>query len=135
MRISDWSSGVCSSDLDHGVRGDLGAVHSHGIIFLVLAARRDLAEHGARDHRAGTGDDDRLLRGDVRIPHPADAVVATAAAVVIHRLQNASHDALLPLKAGASDRRHGYEIGKASCREEGCRSEWFSVVAGHLKKK
>src|SRR3546814_5489348 len=49
-----------------------------------------------------------LLRGDVRIPHPADAVVATAAAVVIHRLQNASHDALLPLKAGASDRRHGY---------------------------
>src|SRR3546814_20779685 len=85
---------------DHGVRGDLGAVHSHGIIFLVLAARRDLAEHGARDHRAGTGDDDRLLRGDVRIPHPADAVVATAAAVVIHRLQNASHDALLPLKAG-----------------------------------
>src|SRR3546814_21136239 len=57
---------------------------------------------------AGTGDDDRLLRGDVRIPHPADAVVATAAAVVIHRLQNASHDALLPLKAGASDRRHGY---------------------------
>src|SRR3546814_4877868 len=63
MRISDWSSDVCSSD---------------------------------------------LLRGDVRIPHPADAVVATAAAVVIHRLQNASHDALLPLKAGASDRRHGY---------------------------
>src|SRR3546814_5325606 len=46
--------------------------------------------------------------GDVRITHPADAVVATAAAVVIHRLQNASHDALLPLKAGASDRRHGY---------------------------
>src|SRR3546814_8603870 len=63
MRISDWSSDVCSSD---------------------------------------------LLRGDVRIPHTADAVVATAAAVVIHRLQNASHDALLPLKAGASDRRHGY---------------------------
>src|SRR3546814_19239998 len=61
MRISDWSSDVCSSDLDGGVEGvDMDAV-------------RDLAGH-AQHPRVDRGEVDRRVRpGDrSRRPHPGE---------------------------------------------------------------
>src|SRR3546814_3873027 len=56
MRISDWSSDVCSSDLDHPRRGeDAHAVREAGVGALrrpaVIEPAADRADHHRQDHR------------------------------------------------------------------------------------
>src|SRR3546814_3909975 len=60
MRISDWSSDVCSTDL-HGDRARV----AHGKAFAGDAAEIALAGDRAIEH--GVADDDRLRRHDARL--------------------------------------------------------------------
>src|SRR3546814_4075232 len=95
MRISDWSSDVCSSDLAKAVEGRLP----------LLAGARD----GGFDFRSkrlwideiGGGGDDVLTRSQQR------ADIVDAARNVI-------------LRAGKKQHAIGCEIGRASCRERVC---------------
>src|SRR3546814_19393961 len=52
MRISDWSSDVCSSDLHRARDFDLGAVHPQRIDALVEQSRLDVLEVDAARLRA-----------------------------------------------------------------------------------
>src|SRR3546814_13731115 len=108
MRISDWSSDVCSSDLKNYHRVD--ATHSLGL-----------------------GTDDKGAVSTVIWNSPAfkagldvgDAITAiNGAAFSADRLNNAIRDA-----------KTGQEIGRASCRERVCQYVEISVVDGSLKKK
>src|SRR3546814_17174027 len=91
MRISDWSSDVCSSDLHEGA--DLG-VEPRVVQVEVLAD--DAVEHAQEpDHQ-------QRQRGD--------AVAAVDAAEF--RQHGAVH---------AAAQQHGLEIGRASCRERVCK--------------
>src|SRR3546814_4748757 len=65
MRISDWSSDVCSSDLECGASGRARRWHHHGFVFLPRAdgsryfvVQREQGAGGARPNTA-PGDDAR----------------------------------------------------------------------------
>src|SRR3546814_5935823 len=98
MRISDWSSDVCSSDLEEGI-GQIGA------------------------RRANRSDKGRK-RADVkqRTAAPSDVAVARAEALV-GALDGTSRHRLVgqhaPFGIGSRARRIN-EIGRASCRERVC---------------
>src|SRR3546814_15620466 len=110
MRISDWSSDVCSSDLqvgeDHGSATRFaGATYRH---------RRAVADL----HLAG--DDDRVTRAQsLDDLHLAGAPLAERDRGP-HRLAVAQPED---------------EIGQASCRERVCQYGSISVVAVSLKQK
>src|SRR3546814_16423790 len=110
MRISDWSSDVCSSDLRR-LKGE-ERLRLHRL------QRRDALEAGEEDRG------NRLVAMDVH--RPVDAAF-------IHRIPHAQH-------LGAALRRRIVpfaveEIGRASCRERVCQYVLISVVAVALKKK
>src|SRR3546814_18852935 len=65
MRISDWSSDVCSSDLEH--RGDPVRVSQHAEVEVDLGALQDGPAEGQRCQR-GDG------RGEQAGPHQAASV-------------------------------------------------------------
>src|SRR3546814_12872443 len=124
MRISDWSSDVCSSDLPDVVQVDQDLVGRWGLGVAVS--------------------EERLGLGDGHGQHLADVLAAEGV------LQHGRLEALaLALLAGGGDPGHhrqvgvdhagpvagGAEIGRASCRERGCQYVSISVVAGSLKKK
>src|SRR3546814_15540120 len=103
MRISDWSSDVCSSDLAGGKAG--------------LADE----EGGARQfHVAGRGGEDHAVGGDEL--DLAEHRVAIDAAHVGAGLKRGGE---LGFAAGSGL----IEIGRASCRERGCQYVSISVVA------
>src|SRR3546814_16884691 len=112
MRISDWSSDVCSSDL-------VGDAREPGLLLLLgAAARDDRAADGRRDHhhqqrRPGRG---RLLEHRGEVGHPA-----AATAVLLGDVD--AEEAVLA------------QIGSASCRDSVCQYVWISVVAVDLKTK
>src|SRR3546814_15839730 len=108
MRISDWSSDVCSSDLQRGLDrlSLLCRATSHGEHAEVGPLANLLLPHDL-DSRGGTGDQmDSDL--DAALNDPAER---------LNRL--------------AEPRQHG----RASCRERVCEYGEVSVVAGPLKKK
>src|SRR3546814_21047641 len=119
MRISDWSSDVCSSDL----RDAVAAVHVAGGAGDV----ERLAAIVALDQR------DRLGGGDVLVEHPADP----------QRRLEAERDLGLHVGELLLDelRRRQRpaeslavaQIGREACRERGCQSVWISVAAVSLK--
>src|SRR3546814_18541685 len=96
MRISDWSSDVCSSDLDRPLR--VGAQRQAG----------NVQVGGLLLNAAGIGD---------REPGVADQVHEL---VVAQRLGKA--DALLALQGGGQSELAQAEIGRASCREGVCQN-------------
>src|SRR3546814_5916538 len=115
MRISDWSSDVCSSDLLHQVRGravHLARVADQAELRIPALARLDhLDERGGRgDVRPfeRAGDDPRLgiVGQDAAVPYPEQAVQpldhvrpgGTGAAEAIDLLR------LLGIAAGGTDR-------------------------------
>src|SRR3546814_12989508 len=108
MRISDWSSDVCSSDLF-----DLAGVEARHRLVAddVDFVRAEAVELGA--HRAAIGaqhpDLDEIARLDVG-----------------GKEEGARH--MVEIVAGR-------EIGRESCRERVCKYVLISVVAGALKKK
>src|SRR3546814_9634597 len=114
MRISDWSSDVCSSDLQGARAAARGEAHrllvrrfrarDAGVIDLATGDGRDLA----RQHAAGAGDAGRRSQRDRNEEDPGTAFdrpqLFLVAAVVFHlqaigsdsRLLEASHGEILP---------------------------------------
>src|SRR3546814_19250521 len=108
MRISDWSSDVCSSDL--------GNDDAHNIPFGRHAGAGRLSEPDAPD-----------------AAHPAVAVANTAAAgdIVEAVRAHASDDtdrALRPNRGGKAVTARDEELGRASWREIVCPSVTITVV-------
>src|SRR3546814_11957249 len=107
MRISDWSSDVCSSDLlafstEHGVPRSFSVTSTRpieGKSTTCLALATTLSRGGKRVI---------LIDGDMRNPS-------------VHHLGGVRHD-------------RG-QIGRASCRERVCQSVAISVVAVSIQKK
>src|SRR3546814_11227917 len=102
MRISDWSSDVCSSDLMHPVA--LAARELADLLLLVGAAEVEGADIGAALHLALTEVDLRLALADL-LPNRLVGRQRIARLVDIaelHRVADAE------------------QIGRASCRERVC---------------
>src|SRR3546814_15191789 len=120
MRISDWSSDVCSSDLS-------AAYHSPGA---PAPPQFALSRRGSQlVHEASASD----RQWGAFVPGVPDVSLFPRA--VWARLQGRrwrqSQPELLPSAHGA-----GYlQIGRASCRERVCQYVYISVVALSLKKK
>src|SRR3546814_11715136 len=112
MRISDWSSDVCSSDLHHGF-GQGGAVDGD-----------EVAAHAAR-----------LGVEEARHAFLAGAGVALDqhGGVTAGDAPGQRHQAGAGIVAHRRDRRR--EIGRASRRERVCQYVEISVVAGYFKTK
>src|SRR3546814_17243090 len=115
MRISDWSSDVCSSDLDRGGAGGAGA-QLQGTVGVLVVER--LALHAVwivHLHVAMLEEHDvaRLLAGDA-LAHGA------VAGVVVERLVvRASMDMVAPSRS--AERRVGKECVST------CKSRWARV--------
>src|SRR3546814_16508077 len=121
MRISDWSSDVCSSDLNRAARGGAAGLAP-------LSRSRQSRGGGQRGNRAA----DRARRGSGRRKHGADRV---------ERAPGRAEAAVLPdriwhRRGGGGDRaRRGAAIGRAACRERVWQYVSISEVAVALKKK
>src|SRR3546814_8376222 len=101
MRISDWSSDVCSSDLDTGDAATLQSAN-HYTDQQVAAWEQGLSEFRERV-------EDRFYRTDDRISRQG---AMTAASMQM---------AMAGAGAGSNGRlAAGVEIGRASCRERVC---------------
>src|SRR3546814_11181696 len=113
MRISDWSSDVCSSDLDfaglHARPPDQGAV---GRRIDGRKLRRGVVAETVGNSEDVPGIDHRLF---------GEAAPRQACADPVARIQ-----ALDPVRR---------QIGSASCRERGCQVVYIWGVAGTYKKK
>src|SRR3546814_18255314 len=123
MRISDWSSDVCSSDLFGSREGLIQAVHDMRVPAMEKARQERLAEID----RAGRTDLEALL-GALLLPIievlPPDERRSFAKFMLrLLTLDDAEHPFLRSI-----------EIGRASGRERVCQYVLISVVAGSLKK-
>src|SRR3546814_9079945 len=112
VRFSDWSSDVCSSDLDRGVvsldrPGDL--FHDRGLAR--LRRRHDQAALALTDRRDEV-DDPRRHVGRVIGPLEGELLVGEERGQVLEAVAVAGL-----LRVDAVDR---VEIGRASCRERVC---------------
>src|SRR3546814_13103890 len=96
MRISDWSSDVCSSDLLAGARG--------------LEVLRRLRQHAAIDRTAQVGGN--------ALANPADLIEAAGAGAAPGD-SDAEQQQEVSLHLAAGDAAM-IEIGRASCRERVC---------------
>src|SRR3546814_12313383 len=127
MRISDWSSDVCSSDLriERNERPAAARQPDEPLLALDLPFGRD--DLGDRtDH----GQAARALeprRGRVADTHLRKAKGGADPAAQ----SGEQHDG----QEQRPVRRRRAEIGRAACRERVWRSVEISVVAGYLKKK
>src|SRR3546814_19905158 len=101
MRISDWSSDVCSSDLidKNKAETDASAEH-HRLVIIWQNAMFDMHAHGPRENQffRVAPDGDQVFR-----PHG----MIDAGNVLF------------------DDRAFLKEIGRASCRERVCQSVWI----------
>src|SRR3546814_16817788 len=126
MRISDWSSDVCSSDLMAGVviglkREEDGAAHARTP---ALAARASSAAHSSSMTAAdrspspisASGQSAAAARGvHLAIHQPISAALPASSA------QAALICASTPLRVYAAHSFWNWEIGRGSCRERVCR--------------
>src|SRR3546814_12312585 len=115
MRISDWSSDVCSSDLVRYKTNDVLTVGGND-----TADAASLPSHRVRTlrpahHNLHIRSGRRAALRDVHPTGLAGPITATTATPV--------HDP------------RAIEIGRASFRERGCQYVLISVVAGSLQKK
>src|SRR3546814_14378086 len=111
MRIGDWSSDVCSSDLAHILRDLLVSIYP------ALPAQLP---------------DERVDYWQGARPSMPDGLpcigTATASADNVHAYGH-GHD------AAVSAARHGEQLGRAAPRGRVCRAVYMSVGAGASKKK
>src|SRR3546814_19674919 len=109
MRISDWSSDVCSSDLLQ-IQPEIGQVVQYVTACVVVTL---FGCHRSSSYR-------RYAYRIQPAPVPATRLV----------------DKLRRSPAGREiARRTALQIGRASCREKVCQYVWTSVVAVSLKNK
>src|SRR3546814_16959341 len=120
MRISDWSSDVCSSDL----RGGAGVLHQP--VRLAVPGDEHLAVGGGDD-----GDAEAHL--DLRRHADVDAAMAVVAERPAAMVAPAGAGIVVDVVLHGAARAP--EIGRASCRERVCQYVYISVCAGSLKKK
>src|SRR3546814_20509119 len=120
MRISDWSSDVCSSDLD-------------GAVLTISAIPNGIGSPKTRKWH-------RLIRPWI------NHLVACANGLSMTTALVASDDSLLlaPFEEHVARRllgdllqawQPGMQLGRASCRERVCQYVWISGVAVSFKKK
>src|SRR3546814_18207789 len=123
MRISDWSSDVCSSDLldDQVVERLRLQARQHGH----LRAALDL------EHTDGIGALQHLVDGGILRRHRGDGEVA--AVVLPHQLE------ALAQAGQHAERQHvdlqDAEIGRASCMERVCHYVSITDVSASLKQQ
>src|SRR3546814_17767302 len=119
MRISDWSSDVCSSDLDEGLLDRFDQVFAK--VFKAVATRYGTE---AADIPA---DWLRAVAEKYLTPEEMAAIEALG-----------SWDEIMEtLKKRLEEKqgRHQGEIGRAAGRARVCQSGWISGAAGSYKKK
>src|SRR3546814_15649596 len=109
MRISDWSSDVCSSDLEPAAHIDAGA------------------GPGADQHRGADGDQQQLL-------HLAALSDGGFGFILAHG-STLSVQAKRPRRSAAPALPSISAIGRSSCRERGCQYVSIQGCAGALKKQ
>src|SRR3546814_13361569 len=109
MRISDWSSDVCSSDLDLGLDADLVILRAFG--FDVAIAVEAVAVW------QGAGAVDRRLRG--RLGIAIDGIEGNRFDRFVDEPDPIGEE-IVDIFGGAR------QIGRASCRERGCQYVWVS---------
>src|SRR3546814_12629369 len=118
MRISDWSSDVCSSDLKGGPgEQPFGAVGQHP-----QAGPDDGSAHHSGDaepQQLHPAIDAHQRPVDMR-HQPTIGTIATAQPMIVH---------------GAENRMRPGEIGSAACRDRVCQYVYVSGVAESSKKK
>src|SRR3546814_14209872 len=114
MRISDWSSDVCSSDLSQVQRWPI----RNSPLGALLDPDRDLGKYG----KVVPSGDPRILMVEARDPKRPEYGVIT---LIFQRKASAP----------AGLEMYGWEIGRASCRERVCQYVYISVVAVSLQKK
>src|SRR3546814_14798663 len=106
MRISDWSSDVCSSDLEfHELKEKLPDLE-HALKILLLPKDEADARNAILEVRAGTGGDEAAL-------FAADLLRMYQRYAELQGWRFAIIDAS-EIEIG------GYKIGRASCRERVC---------------
>src|SRR3546814_14160846 len=108
MRISDWSSDVCSSDLANG----------KGLYEPIHGSAPDIAGQGKANPLATVLSAAMMLRYSLGLSDAADRIETAVAQA---------------LAKGARSHDLG-ETGRASCRDRVCQYVEFSVVAVSLKK-
>src|SRR3546814_1786149 len=117
MRMSDWSSDVCSSDLPHLVRGVAVLVGDE-------AAQERLAQ--AADHRqALVGDEVEDRAGKLRRRAGGDQHAVAAAAVAMQHLQRRGQQALADIRGVGVDVAVDQRV---HCRSEEHTSELQSLM-------
>src|SRR3546814_12332457 len=132
MRISDWSSDVCSSDLAEGERADAR---------VALEALRGL---GLRLHLS-SGDGARAVQAfaaRMGIAEPLSRQSPEDKLAYARRLQAQGRVVAMvgdglndpPVLAGADVSTAIREIVRAACRERGCPHRLIPVVSCHIKK-
>src|SRR3546814_13435684 len=123
MRISDWSSDVCSSDLRVQHAHDFGTllVHGQGVEIVDLAVFR--WPHRMRQRAGILGE---LARAQQ--PHILDPLDRTRVGIGGELLIAEHGEPFL-------ERELKPAIGRASCRERVGQYVWIWVVAGSVKKK
>src|SRR3546814_17446020 len=137
MRISDWSSDVCSSDLTEafGGRDQIGLAldpqpfRRRQTLCFPDALGAQLVHRQCRREHAAAGV--RNMLQFERSLH--DAIFATGA---LQDVEDAVKALLVQLEhdlGRSTDQRS--KIGSASCRERVCQYVFISFVAVHLKKK
>src|SRR3546814_19231371 len=127
MRISDWSSDVCSSDLITGGLGTNALVSlDSGEGDLVGVATEDIPNNSnGRVTTFGTVNDintSAFIDGDVLYSSATGTLTTALTASFVGVVLNAS----------PSIGRILVKIGRASCRESGCQYVKISVVAVSL---
>src|SRR3546814_7114766 len=97
MRISDWSSYVCSSDLFEDCGEALPAADAHGLQAVAGSTTAQFAEHRGGD--AGAGDADRMAEGDTRAidVELVEAAVLLAPAPRLEQRQHLGGEGLVEL--------------------------------------
>src|SRR3546814_12317449 len=108
MRISDWSSDVCSSDLLEGAGGDFGAGLGHadddGLAPAAMAAFQRLTH-------------------DLGITYALEGIIGAAISQLDNMIDDVFNLVGINEVRHAELARHGFalgEIGRASCRERVC---------------
>src|SRR3546814_16220302 len=108
MRISDWSSDVCSSDLVAGLGAVILAIYLVVLIFEYTAV-------------------------DVPLPQTQPPPAPIATPLRKNSVQHTAEHAQMPPHPKIEEFLG--QIGRASCRESVCAYVWISVVAVSLKNK